>query len=43
MQAFMSAGTEAHTEDEWMIEEHLDPFRSVFQGLFYFSFPSNWI
>lgn len=35
MQAFMSAPAEAHTGDEWMIEEHLDPFGSVFQGLFF--------
>lgn len=35
MQAFMSAPAEAHTGDEWMIEEHLDPFGSVFQGRFF--------
>lgn len=35
MQTFMSTRAEAHTEDEGMIEEHLDPFGSVFQGLFF--------
>lgn len=30
----MSARAETHTE--WMIEEHLDPFGSVFQGLLFF-------